>query len=197
MEKSEAPAASTCLADIFIANKDLARLKSIAEHIKSYLKTLPTHKGDGESQSNDVTIESLMATDPSLDPSHDGFDIQKWIKAVLAAATRKEVRFRRASFAFQNLTVQGLRPTEQIKENVLSSIFPQAAVSWIGGNGCSNKREILKDCHGVVNSGEILMVLGRTGSGVSTFLKTVAGEMHGLKLVEGSILHCNGKFSNQ
>jgi ABC-type multidrug transport system ATPase subunit len=41
---------------------------------------------------------------------------------------------------------------------------------------------ILRDLDGLVNQGEMLLVLGRPGSGVSTLLKTIAGDMEGLNL---------------
>jgi ATP-binding cassette, subfamily G (WHITE), member 2, PDR len=42
-----------------------------------------------------------------------------------------------------------------------------------------HKIQILRDFDGLVESGEMLVVLGRPGSGCSTFLKTISGEAHG------------------
>lgn len=39
--------------------------------------------------------------------------------------------------------------------------------------------DILRDAEGLVESGELLLVLGRPGSGCSTFLKTLAGQTYG------------------
>lgn len=50
-------------------------------------------------------------------------------------------------------------------------------------------RKIIRDMTGLVKSGEMLLVLGRPGSGCTTFLKTISGEIDQLKSVEGSILY--------
>jgi ABC-type multidrug transport system ATPase subunit len=53
-------------------------------------------------------------------------------------------------------------------------------------------RLILNGFDGVAKSGEMLLVLGRPGSGCSTFLKTVSGELHGLKVDPDSEFAYNG-----
>lgn len=53
-------------------------------------------------------------------------------------------------------------------------------------------KTILSGFEGVVKSGELLLVLGRPGSGCSTFLRTMAGEVHGLSIDKKSLVHYNG-----
>jgi ATP-binding cassette, subfamily G (WHITE), member 2, PDR len=53
------------------------------------------------------------------------------------------------------------------------------------------KRHILQSFDGLVKSGEMLMVLGKPGSGCSTFLKTVCGELHGILVHKESVIHYN------
>ena len=53
-------------------------------------------------------------------------------------------------------------------------------------------RTILKNFNGFVTSGELLLVLGRPGAGCSTFLKTIAGQLEGLKLDKDSLIHYSG-----
>ena len=43
-----------------------------------------------------------------------------------------------------------------------------------------------------MKAGELLVVLGRPGSGCSTFLKTVCGETYGLKVDPKSVVHYDG-----
>ena len=45
---------------------------------------------------------------------------------------------------------------------------------------------------GTIGAGELLIVLGRPGSGCSTFLKTICGETHGLNVNDGSVIHYDG-----
>ena len=53
-------------------------------------------------------------------------------------------------------------------------------------------KQILRNFDGVLKSGEMLVVLGRPGSGCSTLLKSITGEMHGLDLDKKSEIHYNG-----
>ncbi|RDW93714.1 putative ABC transporter [Aspergillus mulundensis] len=53
--------------------------------------------------------------------------------------------------------------------------------------GSAPLRTILDDFTGCVRPGEMLLVLGRPGSGCSTFLKTIGNQRSGYKSVEGDI----------
>lgn len=138
-----------------------------------------------------AVLADLTSCDPTLDPNDPHFDVYKWTKTVLAAATREGVQFRRAGFAFRNLSVSGSGPTTKLQETVLSVLLSIRLPDCIGCKK-TRPRPILRGFHGIVRSGEILLVLGRTGSGCSTLLKTIAGEVHGLKVDKQSTIHYNG-----
>lgn len=57
------------------------------------------------------------------------------------------------------------------------------------------KVQILNNMDGVLEAGEMLVVLGPPGSGCTTMLKTIAGEMNGIYLDESSSLNYRGQFS--
>lgn len=48
---------------------------------------------------------------------------------------------------------------------------------------------ILKDFRGVVNPGEMVLVLGRPGSGCTTFLKVIANQRYGYTGIDGEVLY--------
>lgn len=56
--------------------------------------------------------------------------------------------------------------------------------------------DILHDIEGLVQAGQLLVVLGRPGSGCSTLLKTLAGETYGFHIDSQSQFNYQGKFSN-
>jgi ATP-binding cassette subfamily G (WHITE) protein 2 (PDR) len=62
--------------------------------------------------------------------------------------------------------------------------------------GRKRKVDILNSFDGLLETGEMLVVLGPPGSGCSTFLKTVAGEMNGIYMDEQSDLNYRGKWPN-
>lgn len=49
------------------------------------------------------------------------------------------------------------------------------------------QRDLIHDFTGVVRDGQMLLVLGRPGSGCSTFLKAVANKREGFAGVEGEV----------
>jgi ABC-type multidrug transport system ATPase subunit len=50
-------------------------------------------------------------------------------------------------------------------------------------------RPLVRDFSGSVRDGEMLLVLGRPGSGCSTFLKTIASQTEGYEEVQGEITY--------
>lgn len=57
----------------------------------------------------------------------------------------------------------------------------------------SMRVQILQGLDGMVASGEMLLVLGRPGSGCSTFLKTLAGNTHGFTIDDGTSITYDGE----
>ena len=73
---------------------------------------------------------------------------------------------------------------------------------WLGALGLVRKHlgtgrrkiEILRGFNGIVEAGEMLVVLGPPGSGCTTFLKTISGETHGFSVDERSYLNYQGEL---
>jgi ABC-type multidrug transport system ATPase subunit len=53
--------------------------------------------------------------------------------------------------------------------------------------GAGERRNLINDFSGVVRDGEMLLVLGRPGSGCSTFLKAVSNKRGGFAAVTGEV----------
>jgi len=53
------------------------------------------------------------------------------------------------------------------------------------------ERYLLHDFNGVVKAGEMLLVIGRPGSGCTTFLKTLAGQTHGFAGIDGEVFYAD------
>ncbi|KAI5778459.1 ABC-2 type transporter-domain-containing protein [Geopyxis carbonaria] len=134
----------------------------------------------------------LDNTDPSLDPNSEKFNARKWTKTLLKLQPREDgydQTSRTAGIMFRNLSVHGFgAPTDYQKD--VANIWLQGRS--LLGLGQKNKIQILRDFEGVVRSGEMCVVLGRPGSGCSTFLKTVAGETHGVYIDEKSEISYQG-----
>jgi hypothetical protein len=94
---------------------------------------------------------------------------------------------------FQNLNVSGSGSALQYQSTVGSILLePFRPSGWLSFAKHSPEKHILRNFDGLLKSGEMLIVLGRPGSGCSTFLKTLCGQLHGLELRKSSEIQYNG-----
>lgn len=82
----------------------------------------------------------------------------------------KGVRMLKSGFVFKNLRVTGTGSSLQYQHTVSSVMTAPLRIGELFKKG--KERVILKNFEGVVKAGELVVVLGRPGSGCSTFLKT-------------------------
>lgn len=127
--------------------------------------------------------------DSPLNPNSPNFDGKQWAKAVVALVHQDGADFRSTGVCFQHLNVHGFGEATDYQKDV--------ANIWMGLAGMVKKTkqriDILRDFDGLVRNGEMLIVLGPPGSGCSTFLKTIAGEMNGIYSDDNSYFNYQGK----
>lgn len=132
----------------------------------------------------------------SLDPHSDCFRPRAWAKSLLHLQSRDPDNYksRTAGIAFRNLNVFGFGSATDYQKTVSNVALQVAgALRDFLHLGAKKRRiDILRGLDGVVNAGEMLVVLGPPGSGCSTFLKTVAGETHGFFIDKGSDINYQG-----
>lgn len=103
----------------------------------------------------------------------------------------KNVVQRRAGIVWKNLKVCGSGSAINLQKNVASLLMMPLRLRESFGKG--PEKTILNSFDGILKSGEMLIVLGRPGSGCSTLLKSLMGELHGLDMKPESGIHYNGK----
>ncbi|EZG03190.1 hypothetical protein H106_06691 [Trichophyton rubrum CBS 735.88] len=134
-------------------------------------------------------------SDAELNPDSKSFNVAKWLKTILQITSRDPERFpkRTAGVSFRNMNVHGYGTAADYQSDVGN--LPLKAWSGIMSMLGLRKKvriDILRDFEGLVKSGEMLVVLGRPGSGCSTLLRTLSGETHGLYLDEGNDIQYQG-----
>ena len=91
---------------------------------------------------------------------------------------------------FRNLTTKGIDTATSyvpsVYELIRDVITIPLAVKKLRHPPLKN---LIEEFDGIVRPGEMLLVLGRPGSGCSTLLKTISGEIDQFKAVEGEILY--------
>lgn len=151
-----------------------------------------------QSQCTPASLFPLVLDGP-LDPKSPHFNAKQWSKEFYKA--RKEalggLSPKTTGVAFQDLYVYGFGSNTNFQKSV-GNVFLEAAASVARLFRPKQDRvDILYGLEGVVHSGEMLCVLGPPGSGCSTFLKTVAGDTHGLHIPKSSVLNYQGIHPDQ
>jgi ATP-binding cassette subfamily G (WHITE) protein 2 (SNQ2) len=131
--------------------------------------------------------------------SSDSFDLPEFLrKGIMDARTPNGDPTKRLGVSFKNLTVRGAKSSTAAVKTL-----PQAIINTFGPDlwtFLSDTLPILKsnkgptvnlihDFTGTIRHGEIMLVLGRPGSGCSTFLKTIANHRNEYASVEGEVYY--------
>ena len=128
---------------------------------------------------------STMATPSRSDMEAADWALKHKVEAIRDRDAQSGLPPRELGVTWKNLTVKGISSDAAIHENVLSQFnIPKIA--------SENKRKaplktILDSVHGCVKPGEMLLVLGRPGSGCTTLLSMLANKRKGYASVEGDV----------
>jgi ABC-type multidrug transport system ATPase subunit len=132
--------------------------------------------------------------DPVLDPHSEHFNAKAWTKTLVGIQSRDPERYpsRTAGVAYKNLNVHGFGvPTDYQKTFGNYPLEIGSLFNKITGRG-KRKIQILQNFDGLIRTGEMLVVLGRPGSGCSTLLKTISGETNGFFIDDNSTINYQG-----
>lgn len=172
-----------------------------------------SRSGNGQkSESSDTTVSggkaaSALPAEPANALSRDrdrdhvasatvDLDLKKWLQDALRESVKNNVPQRHIGFTFSKLNVNGFDASLGVQSTVASATLAlyRALASLVQSNKGSSV-PVLKDCHGYLKDGQMLLVLGRPGSGCSTFLKNMAGRTQGLSAGRESVVEYNGRFN--
>ncbi|KAI5918408.1 ABC-2 type transporter-domain-containing protein [Camillea tinctor] len=123
------------------------------------------------------------------------FNILHWLQVFTRNFNDQGYKGLRTGVAFKSLTVSGAAEPLQLQNTVGDAILglPANIMKLLSpGEDRMAPKKILHGFNGLVRSGELLIVLGRPGSGCSTLLKALCGELHGLRIHEKSVIHYKG-----
>ena len=100
---------------------------------------------------------------------------------------------RAASVAYRNLHVFGFGTTTDYQRTFANYLLTYLRLlRSLFGRQQKSRLDILQGFEGIISSKEMLLVLGRPGSGCTTFLKTLAGHTHGLRVHDASTINYQG-----
>jgi ATP-binding cassette subfamily G (WHITE) protein 2 (PDR) len=138
--------------------------------------------------------QSAIATpgDAKVDPQSDQFNLSSFLRMFRQQLEAEGHTMRQVGVVYKNLNVYGSGAALQLQKSVSDFAMALFRAGELFSFGKKDHKHILRNFDGVIKSGELLIVLGRPGSGCSTLLKTMCGELHGLEMGEDSVVHYNG-----
>ncbi|TDZ18681.1 ZEB2-regulated ABC transporter 1 [Colletotrichum orbiculare MAFF 240422] len=140
-----------------------------------------------------------VASQGPLNPASEAFDARQWAKAFydIRTDTSEGTPPKTTGIAFKDLHVYGFGTSTAYQKSVGNVFLGLGALAKRLAGVRQERTDILHDLEGVVNSGELLAVLGPPGSGCSTFLKTVAGDTHGFHVGAEATINYQGIHPKQ
>lgn len=135
--------------------------------------------GVADSSSNlEVLSRRLSEKQPSTPKLvvDDDFDLETLLRNFLALAEEQNIQLHSLGLSFQDLSVYGKDERYSYLPTIGDVLKgPYTLYQWSRDSRHSKDRTILNLFSGLVNSGEMLLVLGRPGAGCSTLLRALSG----------------------
>jgi ATP-binding cassette, subfamily G (WHITE), member 2, PDR len=169
-----------------------AELKKTFSHHSHTIKQLASH------QTHKHDLEKGSSSESDEEP----FDLEATLRGDRMEAEASGMKFKQIGVLWRDLTVQGMGG----QKKVYVKTFPEAFVSFFdvisplwklltAKRKAAQQVDILKSFRGVVKPGEMILVLGRPGSGCTSFLKVISNQRFGYTNVEGEVRY--GPFSHE
>ncbi|KAF1346197.1 ABC transporter [Delphinella strobiligena] len=146
---------------------------------------------------NAQDLEKAATSDTS---DEEQFDLEGYLRSSKRLEEEAGIKNKHMGVMWEKLTVSG---TGGLKNFVKT--FPDAFIDFFNvpgtlmhlfGIGNKGKQvDILKDFRGVVKPGEMVLVLGRPGSGCTTFLKVISNQRYGYTKIGGEVKY--GPFDHK
>ncbi|CAH0037547.1 unnamed protein product [Clonostachys solani] len=137
----------------------------------------------GGSEEGSITANELSIRDEHVDP--DEWDLKYKVVANRDRDRSSGFPPRELGVTWQNLTVEAVTVDAAIHENVVSQFNIPKLIRE--SRHKPPLRKILDSSHGCVKPGEMLLVLGRPGSGCTTLLNVLANKRRGYAGVSGDV----------
>lgn len=166
--------------------EDVENIRRIASR-PTFSSRASTYRSDGLERKD--TLAGLELGDPVFDPNSSSFDLHKYLRMTMKILDDEDIKTKRAGAVFKNVNVSGTGSALNLQPTVSSFFMTPLRLGESSLFGHTPLKKILRDFDGLIRGGELLIVLGRPGSGCSTFLKTLTGGMHGLDLDKQSTVH--------
>ncbi|KAI0503400.1 ABC-2 type transporter [Xylaria bambusicola] len=174
------------------AQADFAELQREISGLSRASRVNSHHAGDPEKgMKGDIT---------GSETSEEEFNLEEVLRGGLSAEQEAGIKPKHIGVYWDGLTVKGMGGMTNYVQT-----FPDAFINFVdywtplknllGWGQQGVEATLLDNFRGVVNPGEMVLVLGRPGSGCTTFLKSIANQRWGYTGVTGEVLY--GPFTDK
>lgn len=195
----------TALEDYEEMRRELSKLSIERTRSRSSIGRTHSHvtsPSTARSQPAQITLshDASHFSDEETPAEESEFDLDNFLKnGHYEKRTGAGEPSKKVGVVYKNLTVKGVGSS-----SVLVKTLPQAIINTFGPDLyrlvthfipslAVNKQQVMKDLihdfTGAVRDGEMMLVLGRPGSGCSTFLKAIANERGSFAAVTGEVTY--------
>ncbi|CZS90679.1 probable ATP-binding multidrug cassette transport protein [Rhynchosporium graminicola] len=184
-----------------------AGTKSLGQQSSGLKETTTRRSQRAPTRESQADVETQEGEKPEGEDSNDNkgraeeeedFELGEFLKDGHFEKRQEGRSAKKVGLVYKNLNVQGVGATTTFVKTLPSAIVGTFGpdlykllsrfipiLPQVGASGV--KRDLIHDFTGVVRDGEMLLVLGRPGSGCSTFLRAVANKREGFAAVEGDV----------
>ncbi|KAL4926064.1 putative ABC transporter [Aspergillus undulatus] len=165
-------------------NRELSKISYQTQRLSKHASRVSKN----EVHSKDVE-KSASSTD-----SVESWDLETALRGNQAAELEAGIKAKHIGVIWDNLTVRGIGGSKSFIKTFPDAIVdflnvPGRIMDWTGHSKKGKEIDILKDFRGVLRAGEMVLVLGRPGSGCTTFLKAITNQRFGYTTVDGEVLY--------
>ena len=175
-------------ADFVELKRELSRLNRDFNELRQELSRFRRERPE------DPEKNGIVGDAAPIDGQEEQFDLETALRGGLDAARESGIRPKHIGVYWDRFTVKGMGgSTNYVKT------FPDALVDffnivtpvmgWLGLRKPGPQATLLNNFRGVCKPGEMVLVLGKPGSGCTTFLKNIANQRYGYTSVTGEVLY--------
>ena len=142
-------------------------------------------------------VEKAISSESSEE--EEPFNLEDTLRGNKRLEEEAGIKAKQIGVIWNNLTVRGVGGAKIYVRTFPDAFisffnFPQTIMHLLGLGRKGKQVDILKDFRGVCKPGEMVLVLGKPGSGCTSFLKVIANQRFGYTGIDGEVLY--GPFTS-
>jgi ABC-type multidrug transport system fused ATPase/permease subunit len=173
-----------------IALQNIEAFDEPSVHVHRLQRALTRAGGTDRLESLTRVLSSRTNRDAKIEINPDDFDLRALLQGIVQRLDEEGFQLNFTGVSFRNLTAKGVDASASYAPSLFELVRSIVRLPAAAKRLCAPPlRDIIRNVDGLIEPGEMLLVLGRPGSGCTTLLRTLAGEIDQFRGVEGELLY--------